>query len=83
MGGNLGPSFLFLLLDGGWVKCVSCDRSMASPSASWVAFRDDTWVGLDCSSSGGASWWISVEGDSSSPETFPLAFLFPYQSTNI
>ena len=46
MGGNLGPSFLFLLLGGGWVHCVSCnsdcDRSMASPSASWVAFGDDS-----------------------------------------
>ena len=42
-----------------------------------VASGDDSWLGLDCSSSGGASWGISVEGDFSAVlERFPLPFFF-------
>ena len=79
MGGNLGPSFLFLLLGGGWMHCVSsdsdCDNSMASSSASWQAFGYDSGVALVCSSSGGGSWGISVEGDFSAVrEHFSLPF---------
>ena len=59
------------------MHCVSCDRSMASSSASWVAFGDDSGLGLDCSSSGGASWGVSVQGDFQAVlEGFPLPF-FP------
>ena len=66
------------------MHCVSCDSdcdgSMDSPSASWVAFGDDSWLGLDYSSPGRASWGISVEGDfPAGLERFPL----PFNSLNI